>query len=148
MFNSNLRFPFPSFFFLSLSFFLGRNGVFFLSYFLVFFYKFPPQFLFWHIFINLRISFCPDFTLHAKRLVYMLEHDPPLVNLRKVEWLIIDEADKLFEVGIFFGSVAALWWSLLSVCCSLVGGPLVCQNILKGCCISMLLMENLFLFEP
>ena len=31
----------------------------------------------------------------------MLEHDPPLVNLRKVEWLIIDEADKLFEVGFF-----------------------------------------------
>ena len=28
----------------------------------------------------------------------MLQHDPPLVKLKTVEWLIIDEADKLFEV--------------------------------------------------
>jgi len=34
------------------------------------------------------------------RLVYMLNHDPPLLNLQKVEWLIIDEADKLFEAGV------------------------------------------------
>jgi len=34
------------------------------------------------------------------RLVYMLNHDPPLLNLEKVEWLIIDEADKLFEAGV------------------------------------------------
>lgn len=33
------------------------------------------------------------------RLVYLLNHDPPLVNLEKVEWLVIDEADKLFEAG-------------------------------------------------
>jgi len=33
------------------------------------------------------------------RLVYMLNHDPPLLNLDKVEWLVIDEADKLFEAG-------------------------------------------------
>ena len=35
------------------------------------------------------------------RLVYMLQHDPPLVKLKTVEWLIIDEADKLFEVDKF-----------------------------------------------
>jgi len=34
------------------------------------------------------------------RLVYMLQHDPPLVKLKTVEWLIIDEADKLFEAGV------------------------------------------------
>ena len=28
----------------------------------------------------------------------MINHDPPLVNLTKVQWLIVDEADKLFEV--------------------------------------------------
>ena len=28
----------------------------------------------------------------------MINHDPPLVNLSRVQWLIIDEADKLFEV--------------------------------------------------
>jgi len=34
------------------------------------------------------------------RLVYLLNHDPPLLNLDKVEWLVIDEADKLFEAGV------------------------------------------------
>eukprot|EP00092_Neocalanus_flemingeri_P013067 GFUD01014081.1.p1 GENE.GFUD01014081.1~~GFUD01014081.1.p1 ORF type:complete len:592 (+),score=206.60 GFUD01014081.1:58-1833(+) len=34
------------------------------------------------------------------RLVYLLNHDPPLVSLEKVEWLVIDEADKLFEAGV------------------------------------------------
>ncbi|XP_023330370.1 probable ATP-dependent RNA helicase DDX52 [Eurytemora carolleeae] len=34
------------------------------------------------------------------RLVYMINHDPPLINLSKVQWLIIDEADKLFEAGV------------------------------------------------
>jgi len=34
------------------------------------------------------------------RLVYMLEHDPPLIQLDKVEWLVVDEADKLFEAGV------------------------------------------------
>lgn len=33
------------------------------------------------------------------RLVYLLNHDPPLINLSTVEWLIIDESDKLFEVN-------------------------------------------------
>jgi len=33
------------------------------------------------------------------RLVYMLNHDPPLLNLDRVEWLVVDEADKLFEAG-------------------------------------------------
>ena len=32
------------------------------------------------------------------RLVYQLQHDPPLINLDKVQWLVVDEADKLFEV--------------------------------------------------
>ena len=34
------------------------------------------------------------------RLVYMLQHDPPLIQLDKVEWLVVDEADKLFEAGV------------------------------------------------
>jgi len=34
------------------------------------------------------------------RLVYLLNHDPPLASLDKVEWLVIDEADKLFEAGV------------------------------------------------
>ncbi|XP_028396880.1 probable ATP-dependent RNA helicase DDX52 [Dendronephthya gigantea] len=33
------------------------------------------------------------------RLVHMLQQDPPAVNLEGVEWLIFDEADKLFEEG-------------------------------------------------
>ena len=44
MCNSNLRFPFPSFLFLDVYlFFLVESVFFFLSYFLVFFYKFLPQ---------------------------------------------------------------------------------------------------------
>merc|ERR1712096_574459 len=34
------------------------------------------------------------------RLVYLLNHDPPLLSLDKVEWLVVDEADKLFEAGV------------------------------------------------
>jgi len=34
------------------------------------------------------------------RLVYMLQHDPPLLHLDKVEWMVVDEADKLFEAGV------------------------------------------------
>jgi ATP-dependent RNA helicase DDX52/ROK1 len=33
------------------------------------------------------------------RLVHLLEQDPPGINLSNVEWLILDEADKLFEEG-------------------------------------------------
>ena len=33
------------------------------------------------------------------RLVHMLQQDPPAVQLDSVEWLILDEADKLFEEG-------------------------------------------------
>lgn len=33
------------------------------------------------------------------RLVYLLNHDPPLINLSTVEWLFIDESDKLFEAN-------------------------------------------------
>lgn len=33
------------------------------------------------------------------RLVHMLQQDPPAVNLSKVEWLVLDEGDKLFEEG-------------------------------------------------
>ncbi|KAL5018893.1 hypothetical protein ScPMuIL_004615 [Solemya velum] len=33
------------------------------------------------------------------RLVFMLKHDPPLLNLSSVEWLVVDESDKLFEEG-------------------------------------------------
>ena len=33
------------------------------------------------------------------RLVHMLQQDPPAVQLDNVEWLILDEADKLFEEG-------------------------------------------------
>jgi len=34
------------------------------------------------------------------RLVHMLQHDPPLLHLDKVEWMVVDEADKLFEAGV------------------------------------------------
>jgi hypothetical protein len=33
------------------------------------------------------------------RLVHMLQQDPPAIELGNVEWLIFDEADKLFEEG-------------------------------------------------
>ncbi|XP_023232182.1 probable ATP-dependent RNA helicase DDX52 [Centruroides sculpturatus] len=33
------------------------------------------------------------------RLIYLLQQEPPVINLRSVEWLIIDESDKLFEAG-------------------------------------------------
>ncbi|EFN79685.1 Probable ATP-dependent RNA helicase DDX52, partial [Harpegnathos saltator] len=35
-----------------------------------------------------------------KRLVFLLNQDPPAISLKNVEWLIVDEADKLFEDGI------------------------------------------------
>ena len=34
------------------------------------------------------------------RLVHMLQQDPPLLSLDRVEWLVVDEADKLFEAGV------------------------------------------------
>ncbi|XP_065219051.1 probable ATP-dependent RNA helicase DDX52 isoform X2 [Planococcus citri] len=34
------------------------------------------------------------------RLVYLLNQEPPSISLKSVEWLIIDESDKLFETGI------------------------------------------------
>ncbi|XP_029171199.1 probable ATP-dependent RNA helicase DDX52 [Nylanderia fulva] len=34
------------------------------------------------------------------RLVFLLNQDPPAISLNNVEWLIVDEADKLFEEGI------------------------------------------------
>ncbi|KFM71603.1 putative ATP-dependent RNA helicase DDX52, partial [Stegodyphus mimosarum] len=33
------------------------------------------------------------------RLIYMLQEDPPIISLHRVQWLIVDECDKLFEVG-------------------------------------------------
>lgn len=33
------------------------------------------------------------------RLVYELQQDPPTVSLKNVEWLVVDECDKLFETG-------------------------------------------------
>ncbi|XP_070579041.1 probable ATP-dependent RNA helicase DDX52 isoform X2 [Ptychodera flava] len=33
------------------------------------------------------------------RLVYMLNHEPPILYLSSVQWLVIDECDKLFEEG-------------------------------------------------
>ncbi|VVC29257.1 Helicase, C-terminal,Helicase superfamily 1/2, ATP-binding domain,P-loop containing nucleoside [Cinara cedri] len=34
------------------------------------------------------------------RLVFLLEQEPPAVELTNIEWLVIDESDKLFETGI------------------------------------------------
>ncbi|XP_065063189.1 probable ATP-dependent RNA helicase DDX52 [Rhopilema esculentum] len=34
------------------------------------------------------------------RLVYLLSKDPPGISLDKVEWLVLDEGDKLFEDGV------------------------------------------------
>ncbi|XP_062448386.1 probable ATP-dependent RNA helicase DDX52 [Rhea pennata] len=33
------------------------------------------------------------------RLVYLLKQDPPAIDLSSVEWLVVDESDKLFEDG-------------------------------------------------
>ncbi|BFZ07090.1 hypothetical protein BsWGS_10129 [Bradybaena similaris] len=33
------------------------------------------------------------------RLVFMLQQEPPLVDVSNVEWLVVDESDKLFEAG-------------------------------------------------
>ncbi|GFR18596.1 probable ATP-dependent RNA helicase DDX52 [Trichonephila clavata] len=33
------------------------------------------------------------------RLIYLLKNDPPIVTIKKVQWLIVDECDKLFEPG-------------------------------------------------
>ncbi|KAG7484796.1 hypothetical protein MATL_G00054120 [Megalops atlanticus] len=33
------------------------------------------------------------------RLIYLLKQDPPAVDLSSVEWLVVDESDKLFEDG-------------------------------------------------
>nr|XP_057933219.1 probable ATP-dependent RNA helicase DDX52 [Doryrhamphus excisus] len=33
------------------------------------------------------------------RLVFLLKRDPPAINLSSVEWLVVDESDKLFEGG-------------------------------------------------
>ncbi|KAK2181164.1 hypothetical protein NP493_409g08051 [Ridgeia piscesae] len=33
------------------------------------------------------------------RLVYLLKQEPPLLSLSNIEWLIVDESDKLFEEG-------------------------------------------------
>ncbi|XP_041656700.1 probable ATP-dependent RNA helicase DDX52 [Cheilinus undulatus] len=33
------------------------------------------------------------------RLVFLLNHDPPALDLSRVEWLVVDESDKLFEDG-------------------------------------------------
>lgn len=34
-----------------------------------------------------------------KRLIFLLKQEPPAISLTNVEWLIVDEADKLFEDG-------------------------------------------------
>ncbi|XP_038670336.1 probable ATP-dependent RNA helicase DDX52 isoform X2 [Scyliorhinus canicula] len=33
------------------------------------------------------------------RLIYLLKQEPPAVDLSRVEWLVVDESDKLFEDG-------------------------------------------------
>ncbi|XP_041864657.1 probable ATP-dependent RNA helicase DDX52 [Melanotaenia boesemani] len=33
------------------------------------------------------------------RLIFLLKQDPPAINLSGVEWLVVDESDKLFEDG-------------------------------------------------
>lgn len=34
-----------------------------------------------------------------KRLLFLLDQETPAINLSNVEWLVVDEADKLFETG-------------------------------------------------
>ena len=41
-----------------------------------------------------------EFSFFLCRVVYMLQQDPPQINLKSVEHLIIDESDKLFEAGV------------------------------------------------
>ncbi|MEQ2214760.1 hypothetical protein XENOCAPTIV_019166, partial [Xenoophorus captivus] len=42
----------------------------------------------------------PDILVSTpNRLIYLLDQDPPGINLNSVEWLVVDESDKLFEDG-------------------------------------------------
>lgn len=34
------------------------------------------------------------------KLVYLLKMEPPVLNLSNVQWLVVDESDKLFETGV------------------------------------------------
>uniref|UniRef100_A0A1B6MTW2 Probable ATP-dependent RNA helicase DDX52 n=1 Tax=Graphocephala atropunctata TaxID=36148 RepID=A0A1B6MTW2_9HEMI len=34
------------------------------------------------------------------RIVYLLRQEPPVVSLKSVQWLVVDESDKLFEAGV------------------------------------------------
>ncbi|XP_053313644.1 probable ATP-dependent RNA helicase DDX52 [Spea bombifrons] len=42
---------------------------------------------------------CDILVTTPHRLIYLLKQDPPEIDLSSVEWLIVDESDKLFEDG-------------------------------------------------
>ncbi|KAM4794801.1 putative ATP-dependent RNA helicase DDX52 [Rhinophrynus dorsalis] len=42
---------------------------------------------------------CDILVTTPNRLIYLLKQDPPGIDLSSVEWLIVDESDKLFEEG-------------------------------------------------
>ncbi|MBN3325204.1 SYNRG protein, partial [Atractosteus spatula] len=50
--------------------------------------------------VGLQLYSCPDILVTTpNRLIYLLKQDPPAVDLGSVEWLVVDESDKLFEDG-------------------------------------------------
>ncbi|XP_063222801.1 probable ATP-dependent RNA helicase DDX52 isoform X2 [Bacillus rossius redtenbacheri] len=42
---------------------------------------------------------CDVLITTPNRLVFMIQQEPPLISLSSVEWLVVDESDKLFEAG-------------------------------------------------
>ena len=46
-----------------------------------------------------KIHFQDILVTTPNRLIFMLEQDPPLINVSNLHWLIVDECDKLFEAG-------------------------------------------------
>lgn len=48
-------------------------------------------------------KFCCKFDIlitTPNRILYLLRQEPPVISLKTVEWLIVDESDKLFEAGV------------------------------------------------
>ena len=85
------------------------------------------------------------------RLVYLLKQNPPVISLSHVQWLVVDESDKLFEEGKtgFRDQVSAMHADTIDLFCALVislvdqthisMNLLICTqpSIAKQCCYGM-----------
>ncbi|XP_053408371.1 probable ATP-dependent RNA helicase DDX52 isoform X2 [Mercenaria mercenaria] len=56
---------------------------------------------------------CDILVSTPNRLIYLLKQQPPVISLTSVQWLVVDESDKLFEEGKtgFRGQLAAIYKS-------------------------------------